>query len=53
MTQKTYSFVLPELIVDSIFIENLNTVLFDENDHYMNSILSNRYEESSQHFHDN
>lgn len=41
MEQKTYSFSLPELLIDSVFMENLNTVLFDKNDCYMNNIISN------------
>jgi hypothetical protein len=39
--QQTYSFALPELQIDSIFMKNLNVVLFDKNDRYMNSRISN------------
>lgn len=51
MTTKTHSFALPELQVDSIFIENLNTVLCDKNDRYMNNIISNPREKSWRHIH--
>ncbi|GHT46279.1 hypothetical protein AGMMS49965_23740 [Bacteroidia bacterium] len=40
-TTKTYSFALPELQIDSMFIANLDTVLFDKNDRFMNSRISN------------
>ena len=40
-TLKTYTFVLPELRVDSTFIACLNTILFDKKYQYMNWILSN------------
>lgn len=50
MTQKSHSFALPELRVDSTFVENLNTVLFDKNDSYMNDIISNPREKSWRHF---
>lgn len=39
--QKAHSFALPALQIDSVFIKNLNTVLFNKTDHYMNSIISN------------
>lgn len=48
---KTYFFVLPELKVDSVFIENLNAILFNDSDCYMNSIISNPREKSWRHFH--
>ena len=51
MITKTHSFVLPELQVDSIFIENLNAVLFDKNDHYVNNITSNPHGKLWRHFH--
>jgi hypothetical protein len=51
MTQKTHSFALPALQIDSIFIANLNAVLFDKNDRYMNSIIFNSREKSWRHFH--
>jgi len=41
MTPKTHSFVLPELQIDSAFIVNLDTVLFNKNDRLMNSRISN------------
>jgi hypothetical protein len=41
MTQKTYVFMSPELQIDSIFMENLNAMLFDKDDRYMNSRISN------------
>ena len=41
MEQKTHSFSLPELVIDSVFTKNLNTILFDKNDLYMNNIISN------------
>jgi hypothetical protein len=44
-TPKIHSFVLPELQTDSTFIENLNTVLFDKNDAYINS-----HDKSDRHF---
>jgi len=42
-TEKTLSVsvVLPALQIDSIFMENLNTVLFDKNDRFMNRIIFN------------
>jgi hypothetical protein len=48
--QKTYSFTLPALQIASIFMENLNDVLFDKNDSYMNSIVSNS-KNKFRHFH--
>ena len=51
MTAKTHSFVLPELRVDSIFIENLNTALYDKNDRYLKNIISNPREKLWRHFH--
>jgi hypothetical protein len=48
-TEKKYSYMRPELQVDSTFIANLNTILFNENDGYMNNIISNP--QNSQHFH--
>jgi len=39
--QKTHSFEVPELQIDSAFIVNLDTILFDKNNSYMNSIISN------------
>jgi hypothetical protein len=41
MIQKTHSFVLPELQIDSTVIANLAAVLFDKNSRYVNSIISN------------
>ena len=41
MSQKTHSFALPELQIDSTFIANLDIVLFDKNDLLMNSRISN------------
>ena len=41
ITAKTHSFVSPELLVDSIFIKKLNTVLFDQDDRYLQFVLSN------------
>ena len=41
ITAITHSFVSPELLVDSTFIEELNTVLFDQDDRYLQFILSN------------
>jgi hypothetical protein len=50
-TPKKHSFALPELQVDSIFIDNLIIVLFDKNDRYMNNIMSNPREKLWRHFH--
>lgn len=41
MKKKTHSFALPALQIENIFMENLNAVLFDKDDCYMNSIISN------------
>ena len=52
MTPKTHSFALPELHIDSTVIANLDIVLFDKNDSYINSIISNpRDRKSWRHFH--
>ena len=50
MTQEIHSFELPALLVDSIFIENLHTVLFDKSCDYLNSIVSNPRAKSWHHF---
>ena len=39
-TQKTHFFTLPELQIDSTFIANLEIILFDKNDRFMNIIIS-------------
>jgi hypothetical protein len=46
-TPKAHSFARPELQIDSTFIENLHTVLFDENDRCMNMLISNSYNSKS------
>lgn len=47
-----YTFTLPELQVNSIFIANLESVLFDRKCHFIDSILSNPNEsEKLRHFH--
>ena len=50
MKQKTYSFALPALQIDSAFMANLRAVLFERNDHYMNHLLS-RPNKERRHFH--
>lgn len=47
--QKTHSFVLPELQIDSTFIENLHNILFDKNCRVMKSKISN-HDKSWQNF---
>jgi hypothetical protein len=52
MSQKTHSFALSELQIDSTVIANLATILFDKNNRYVNSIISNsRNSKSWRHFH--
>lgn len=51
MTAETYSFVAPALLVDSIFIESLNTVLFDKRNYYLNNIISEPRNKSWRHIH--
>lgn len=43
MTVKTHSFLSPELLVDSTFIEKLNTLLFKQDDRYMQFLLANHH----------
>lgn len=50
-TTKTHFFTLSELQVDSVFINNFNYALFDENNPYMNNIMSNPREKAWRHFH--
>ena len=50
ITQKTYTFWLPELQIDSSFIAKLDTVLFDKNNSYMYMVISSPNDESSRNF---
>lgn len=50
ITYKTQSFVCPEFQIDSLFIENLHTILFKEGDDYMSDKVSNPREKSWKHF---
>lgn len=45
-----HSFVLPALQVDSIFIENLDAALFDENDRWWKSDKLNGANKANGHF---
>jgi len=46
---RTYTFTLPEVQVDSIFIARLNSILFKKENRYMNSLLSKK-KNISKHF---
>ena len=50
ITAITHSFVSPELLVDSTFIEKLNTVLFGQDDRYLQFVLSNPPSKKVWHF---
>ncbi len=41
ITSKNHFLFLPEIQIDSAFITNLSTVLFDKNNNDMNSVISN------------